>query len=151
MAAFVYDIAVNGILNGTIDLATDTLKVMLVTAAYTPSKTDANVGVITSAEIVATNYVAGFGGAGRKPAARSIVNDTTANDNRVIFSGNITWISLGGATNATIAGAVLIKEITSDAGSIPIANWPLSSAITTTGSNFVLTVDAVNGNIIFTQ
>lgn len=150
MSAFCFDTAINLIATGALNLSSDTLKIMLVTSSYAAAKTDTSVTTAAAAEIAATNYTGGFGGAGRKSAARSIVNDTVANVVRMVLSGNTTWTAIGGVTNSTIAAAVLIKEVTNDAGSIPVAYWPLALAVTTNGSDFSLTRDAVLGNVTFT-
>lgn len=154
MAGFVYDQAMGDIATGTINLSSDTLKLMLVTTAYTAAKSDTVVGSAAgtphAAEISATNYTSGYGGAGRKSMARSISVDSSANVVRVIFSGNAVWTALGGASNATIHAAVLIKEITDDGASRLIAYFPLASDLTTNGSDVTLTVDGTNGNITFT-
>lgn len=150
MAAFAFDAAINLIATGALNLSTDTLKLMLVTSSYAAAKTDTSVTTAAAAEIAATGYTGGFAGAGRKSAPRTIVNDTAANVIRMVLSGNTTWTALGGVTNSTIAAAVLIKEITNDAGSIPVAYLPLALAVTTNGSDFTLTRDAVLGNLTFT-
>lgn len=154
MAAFVYDQAMSDVASGTLNLATDTLKLMLVTSSYAAAKSDTAIGsgagTPGGSEIVATGYAGGFGGAGRLSAPRTIVKDATANVVRVVFNSDAVWAALGGATNATIAAAVLVKEVTDDAGSRPVAYLPLASTLTTNGSGVTLTRDAALGNITFT-
>jgi hypothetical protein len=154
MPAFAYDDAISDVASGSLVLATDTLKLMLVTSSYVAAKSDSVIGsgagTPGGSEIVATGYTGGFGGAGRKSAPRTIVKDATNNIIRVVFSGNATWTAIGGASNATIAAAVLVKEITSDAASRLVAYLPLASSLTTNGSDITLTVDGTNGNITFT-
>jgi hypothetical protein len=145
MPAFAYDQAIQ---DAVADYFAGTFKLMLVTAAYAAAKPDTGVDTAAAAEIAATGYVGGFGGAGRKTVALTLVKDTTANIVRVIFPATVTWTALGGATNATIAGAVLIREVTSDALSRPVAWLPLT-AFTTNGSGFQLTFDQTNGNLTF--
>lgn len=151
MPAFVYDAAMADVASGALNLATDVLKLMLVTSSYTATKSDTVVSQASGAEIVATNYTGGFGGSGRKSAPRTITTDTTNNVVRMIFSGNAVWPALGGATNATIAAALLVKEAgAADSTSRLVAYFPLSSPLTTNGSDITLTVDATLGNITFT-
>lgn len=151
MASFVYDQAMTDILNQAINTSSDTFKWMLVTSTYSASKSDTAVSTASANEIVATNYTGGFAGASRLSAPRAISKDSTNHIVRVIFSGNATWSSIGAApTTATIAAAVLIKEITNDAASKLIAYFGLTAPVGTNGSNFVLTVDSTLGNITFT-
>lgn len=150
MASFVYNVAAVGIGNGTIDLDSNTLKVMLVKSTYTPANhNDTTVSAnLTAAEIVATNYAGGFGGAGRKTATGVTVTQNNALPGAKVVLGNLTWTALGGTTNDSIGAAVLIKEGTSDADSIPIVFWDITDTNTNSG-DFTLTMDATNGNIQF--
>jgi hypothetical protein len=133
---------------GTLDLDSDTLKLMLVTAGYTASKNDTSVATAAASEIVATGYTGGFGGSGRKVVALTITKDTTAGVNRIIFPATVTWANIGGATNATLAGAVLIKEVSNDGSSLPVVWFPLLP-FTTNGSGFQLSFDTTSGNLTY--
>lgn len=126
--------------SGTTLWNSGTLKVLLVTSTYVPAATDVFVStaVASSAEIVATNYTGGFGGAGRKTLGTKS-HAVVQGSNRAEFYGVLpTWTALGGATNATIAGAVLFEEITSDAASPIIAYFTVTPATTTNGGDFSL-------------
>ncbi len=156
MAAGAYSKGVSKILDGTIDLDTTALKFMLVDASYvydpdhpfvSAGSTTAN---IATNEITATNYTGGFNGAGRKAATVSISEQTASNRVVTIFS-NLTWTALGGATNDTIQAAVLIREITNDAASLPIVFLDFSGGnVNTNGSDFTISFDATNGNLRWT-
>lgn len=148
MASFVYNVAAVGLLNGAIDLDSNTLKVMLVKSTYTPANhNDLVVSTsLTAAEIAATNYTGGFGGAGRKTATGVTVTQNNALPGAKVVLSNLTWTALGGATNDTVGAAVLIKEGTADSDSIPITFWDLTDT-PTNGGDFTLSFDATNGNI----
>lgn len=156
MAAGAYSNGVENIINGTIDLDTSTLKVMLVNSAYVydPDHPNVNAGSTTANlltnEIVATNYTGGFGGGGRKTATVTITEQTASN--RVVtIIGDLTWTALGGASNATVQAGVLIREITNDAASIPIVFNDFSGGnVTTNGSDFTIDYDGTNGNLRWT-
>lgn len=116
MASLVYNKAKQEIADGALDLDTDTkVKVMLVNSGYTP---DADHEVVDAggasdpidAEIVATNYTGGYGGAGRLALATRVVNLDLTNDRAEFDADDLTWTSLGGATNDTIVAAIIIKE-----------------------------------------
>lgn len=148
MAQFMYDTAVNAVVTQALAM-TSGLKMMLVTSSYSAAKTDTSLTAAAAAEIAVSGYTGGFGGAGRKSTGtQTITNDTSANIIRVKFPANLTWTAL--AAGATIAAAVLVKEITNDASSMPIAYFGLTSGVPTNGSDFTLTVDTTNGNITFT-
>lgn len=144
-------------LDGTINITTTTLKMMLVETAYTFAKTHTVVddGTLTASclhhnEVVATNYTGGFGGAGRKAATIAISEDNT-NTRVVLTFTSITWTALGGATNDTVAAAALIYESGSDTTSVPIAFFDITDT-PTNGSDFTLTMatSGAGGNLRYT-
>jgi hypothetical protein len=152
MASGAYSRAIKEINDRTLDITTG-CKVMLVNSTYTydPDNDFVAAGGVSDpddAEITATNYTRGFGGAGRKAATLTFV-EQDANNRAVIRIADLTWTALGGATNDTIEGAILIKEGTSDADSKLIAYFDLPTT-PTNGSDVTLDFDAVDGNIRFT-
>ncbi len=122
MANFVYNTAALELLDGTIDLTSDTVEWMLVTSSYVADRDDDLVdagGANDPAdhEIVATNYTGGHAGAGRKTANGGSPAWTVDKTNdRAEFDATdpSTWTALGNGTNATIAAAILIKRGASD-------------------------------------
>ena len=143
MATWTND-ALKKIMDGDLDLGTDTLKVMLVdddfvfdpdVSAVDPD--DDSVNDAHHHEIVATNYTGGYEGAGRKTAAigAAVVDDT--NDGAYCVIDDITWTALGGVANDTVGMALLIQEITDDPGSLVIAALDITDFLTN-GSDFLL-------------
>lgn len=157
MASFVYNLAAKEIVDGTIDLDTDTIKVMLLgtsAATYAPDRDHDvidNGGNDTTdpsfCEAVATNYTGGFAGAGRKTATIAVVEDD-ANDRAKVNITDLTWTALGGASNDTITAAILIKEVTNDTASRLIAYLDFTNT-PTNGSDFTLDFDGTDGAIRF--
>lgn len=156
MASGFYNQGLVDVTDGTIVLQTDTVKLMLVDTGYTfdPDHDVVDNGANDATdpsfnEIVATNYTVGFGGAGRKTlTVTRQVNDT---NNRADFAvADVTWTALGGATNDTIGGAILIEERTNDADSRLIAFFDLTDT-PTNGSDVTLDFNslAAGGNIRF--
>ncbi len=146
MASGPYNKAKKEILSGTIDLAADTLVVILVDSTYTfdpdqDTLDDGTAGDVASHEIVATNYTAGFGGAGRKVLASKTFTQDNSGNYATFDAADPVWTSLGGATNATVGGAVIAKEVTDDAHSRPIFFVDFAN-IATTGSDFTVLFDA---------
>jgi hypothetical protein len=136
MASIVYNTAKQLMADGTIDLDTNTIKVMLVTSTYTPDKDHDYVDAggasdPCDAEIDVTGYTRGFNGAGRKTLASADVTTDKTNDRAEFDATDVTWTALG--SGATIAGAILIKEGTSDADSRLIAYIDLTDTATNGG------------------
>jgi hypothetical protein len=152
MASGAYSRAIKEILDRTLDITTG-CKVMLVGSEYTydPDNDFVAAGGANDpddAEIDAPNYARGFGGAGRKAATVTFV-EQDANNRAVIRIADLTWTALGGALNDTVEAAILIKEGTSDADSKLIAYFDLPTT-PTNGSDFTLDFDGTDGNIRFT-
>ena len=129
MADFLYGRAALKMILGsgvtpTIDLLTDTIKVGLSTSTHVENKDDTfldDVGAddFIDGELSGTGYTAGFGGAGRKSIGSKTLAYDAAND-RVEFDGaDQTWTAISAGTAAQ---ATLMREVTNDAGSPPIAN-----------------------------
>jgi hypothetical protein len=156
MASGFYNQGLVDVTDGTTDLDTDTLKLMLVDTGYTfdPDHDVVDNGANNATdpsfnELVATNYTGGYSGAGRKTVTiTSGVNDT---NNRADFAiADLTWTALGGGVNDTIGGAILIKENTNDTDSRLIAFFDLTDT-PTNGSDVTLDFNALGsgGNIRF--
>lgn len=156
MASGAYVHGVRQALDGTYNITSATLKFMLVDNVYVFSQTHTVVddGTTTTTclhfhEIAATNYTGGFGGAGRKVATIAISEDMT-NLRVVLTFTSLTWSALGGATNATVGAAALIRESGNDTTSVPIAYMQIT-ATPTNGSDFTLSMNTSGsgGNMRF--
>lgn len=153
MASGLYVTGLSELLDGTIDLDDDTLKIMLVDDNYVY---DPDHDVIDNGgddatdpsynEITATNYTGGFEGAGRKTATVAVEADKT-NDRVNVVVTDLTWTALGGASNDTIGGAILIKEGENDAASRLIAFFDVTDTSTNGGDITLDFAAAGTGNI----
>jgi len=143
MASLVYNTAKKEIFDGTIDLTAADIKVMLIGTAtpYTPDADHDTVDQASGSELSATNYTGGFAGAGRKAFASPAIAVDKTNDRAEFDATDLTWTSLGGAANDTVEAAIIIREVTNDAGSRLIAYIDLTNT-TTDGSNFTIQWDA---------
>jgi hypothetical protein len=141
MASGAYQTGISKILDGTIDLDTTALKVMLLKSSYTYNADHNDVGDLTEISGV-SGYTAGFNGAGRKAATVAISIDNTNNKVICTFT-DLTWTALG--TGDTIGGAALIREITNDAASIPIVFFDFTDT-PTNGGDFTLDFAAAGDN-----
>lgn len=101
MANVVYNSAKTDFFKGTVDYQNDTIKVALVTSAYTPNAdTHADFADITN-EVSGTGYTAG----GKTLANQSVAQDNT-NDKAKYDADNVTWAS----STITARGAVIYKS-----------------------------------------
>lgn len=101
MADVIYNSFKRDVANGSIDLDTDTIKVMLVNASYTPDQDTHTKRSDVTNEITGTAYVAG----GETLAGKTVTADNT--NNRAAFDANdVTWTT----ATFTARGAVLYKS-----------------------------------------
>lgn len=146
MASGAYSRGVLSILNGAIDLDTTACKVGLAKSTYAPDPDESSLTTFAASEADCTGYTGGFSGAGRK-AATITLTEQTASNRVVTIITDLTWTGLGGASNNTLAYAVLLREVTNDAASIPIAYLNFSANVTTNGSDILVDFDGTNGNL----
>ena len=100
MASVLFNSFKRDIMNGSIDLDTDTINVMLVTSTYTPNiDTHTKRSDITN-EISGTGYTAG----GSALASKAVTVDTTG-DKGVFDAADLSWST----ATFTARGAVLYK------------------------------------------
>lgn len=126
------------LLSSGIALLSDTLKVMLVNASYTPDKDHDFVDSITggtSKELSGTGYTAGFGGAGRKTLASKTVTKDNGADVAYLDANDVSWTAIDAGTAAF---AVVIKEVTSDADSPILAVVDVSPDVATNGGDYTI-------------
>lgn len=135
MASVIYNSFKRDIANGSIDLDTDTINVMLVTSSYTP-----NIDTHTKRSDV-TNEVAngnGYTTNGKSLASKTVTVDT-ANDRAIFDATDLVW------TTATITarGAVLYKSRggASSADEL-ICYIDFGADITSTAADFTLAFNA---------
>ena len=134
MANQIFNSFKRDVINGSIDLDTDTIKLMLVTSSYTPNiDTHTKRSDVTN-EVTGTGYTAGGVALANKTVT---VNNTT--DKGVFDADDVT---LSTAT-ITARGAVLYKSRggASSADEL-ICYLDFGSDITSTAGNFNITFDA---------
>lgn len=100
MADVIYNAFKKYIMNGSIDLDTDTINVMLVTSSYTPDQDTHEYRDDVTNEVSGTGYSAG----GSALASKAVTADNT--DNEGVFDANdVSWST----STITARGAVLYK------------------------------------------
>lgn len=124
-----YNSAKANLMNGSIDLDTDTIKVMLCTSSYTPNIDTHEDRADVTNEITGTGYTAG----GETLANTSVSVDTT-DDEGVFDADDVTW------STATITAryAVVYKSTGVSANDLLIAYIDFGSDQSSSASNFTL-------------
>lgn len=135
MASVIYNSFKRDIANGSIDLDTDTIKVMLVTSSYAP-----NIDTHDKRDDV-TNEVAngnGYTTGGATLANKTVTVDNT-NDRAIFDADNVVWAT----ATITARGAVLYKARggASSADEL-ICYIDFGSDITSTAADFTLAFNA---------
>jgi len=129
MADVIYNAFKKNIANGTIDLDTDTVKVMLVTSGYAPDQDLHEFKSSVTNEVSGTGYTAG----GAAPANKAVTQDNT--NNRMVFDADdVTWAN----SAITARGAVLYKDTGVDGTSPLIAYMDFGSDKSSNSGNFTI-------------
>lgn len=130
MADVIYNAFKKYLMNGSVDLDTDTINVILVTSTYVPNQdTHAFRSDITN-EVVGTGYTAG----GQALASKTVTQDDIDNEG-VFDAADITW------TTATItARAAVLCKIRGGAATLDeiICYIDFGADKTSTGGNFTI-------------
>lgn len=131
MADVVFDNFKKNIMNGNIDLDTDTIKVALVTDGYTPTQaTDEFFNQVTN-EVEGTGYSAG----GESLASKAV----TASGGKGVFDANdVIWAN----STITARGAVIYKDTGAPSTSPVVAYIDFGSDKISSGGDFKITWNA---------
>ena len=115
MANFAYTTAKKGLMNGSIDLDTDDIRVLIVMTNTTLDTEEDKTFIdqfTTLDEFDGANYA-------RKELANEAVTNDDANDRGEFDADDVTWTALGAGTRSA-AGLVIYKHVNDDSDSIPI-------------------------------
>lgn len=110
MADVIFNSFKKKIMDGSIDLDTDTIKVALVTSSYTPNQDTHDFFDDVTNEVSGTGYTAG----GAALANKAVTADNTDNEG-VLDADDVTWPT----STITARGAVIYKD-TGTASTSPI-------------------------------
>lgn len=137
MANVVYNVAKQQLMNGTLDLDTNDIRVLLLTANGDINIDDDTVDAVlaraSTTEAAATGYA-------RQAIGSEAVTVDDTND-RAVFDGADIVFS-GVATGETIVGLIVYKHVTNDTDSIPIAHLDVTPNLPTNGSDITVKWDA---------
>jgi len=133
MADVIYNGFKGSLLNNAIDLLVDTIKVALVTSAYTPNQdTHEDFADVTN-EVSGTGYTAG----GATLASKAVTVDTTDNEG-VFDAADVTWSS----STITARGAVLYYSTGTAATSLLICYLDFGSDQSSSAGDFTIAWNA---------
>lgn len=141
MASNLYHRSLKKIMDRTINLASDTLKVMLVGTGYTPNKDHEFVSDVVANEVAGTGYAGGYAGSGRKTLTSKVITYSDSEDKAYMDADDLTW---AGISAGTLAKAIVFDERGSDAASEIIACIDIVDYATDLG-NYTLQFDAAIG------
>lgn len=141
MASVVYNGFKTKIQNGSIDLDTDTIRVVLLTNSYTPNiDTDLSYADISAVETSGTGYSAG----GTTLSGCTVTQDNT-NDRGVFDANDASWTT----STITARWGVVLKWTGTANTSWLICGFDFGSDIASTGGTFAITWNA-NGILALT-
>lgn len=133
MADVIYNNFKKLIINGGIDLDTDTIKVALVTSAYTPDQDTHDFFDDVTNEVVGTGYTAG----GASLANKAVTADNTDNEG-VFDADDVSWTT----STITARGAVIYKSTGTASTSALICYLDFTSDKTSTAGTFTIAWNA---------
>ena len=129
MADVIYNSFKKKIMDGSIDLDTDTIKVALVTSAYTPDQDAHDFFDDITNEVTGTGYTAG----GSSLTGKAVTQDNT-NNKGVFDADDVTWST----STITSRGAVLYKSTGISSTSALICYIDFTADKSSAGGNFTI-------------
>ncbi len=129
MANVIYNSFKKKIMDGSIDLDTDTIKVALVTSSYTPDQDVHDFFDDITNEVTGTGYSAGGGSL----ATKTVTQDNT-NDKGVFDADDLTWST----STITARGAVIYKSTGTASTSPLIAYIDFGADKVSSAGNFTI-------------
>jgi len=129
MADVIYNSFKKKIMDGSIDLDTDTIKVALVTSSYTPDQDTHDFFDDVTNEVSGTGYTAG----GATLASVTVTADNTDNEG-VFDAADVTWSS----STITARGAVIYKSTGTASTSPLIAYIDFGADKSSSNGNFTI-------------
>lgn len=129
MADVIYNSYKTDILAGNIDHDADTIKVMLVTSAYTPDQDLHDFKDDVTNEVTGTGYTAG----GATLASKTVTQDNTDNEG-VFDAADVTWST----STITARAAVMYKDTGAAATSNLMIYLDFGSDQTSTAGDFTI-------------
>ncbi len=138
MASAWYNKGKRVILDGTVNLTSDTIKLLLVDSTHVTDIDDDFVDDVSGDELTGTGYTAGFGGSGRHTVSGKAFLTDLVNDRAEFTFNDETWLAISAGTAAF---AIIIKEVTTDADS-PVIGFIDFADVVTDGGDLTISPDS---------
>lgn len=133
MADVIYNAFKKNIMNGGIDLDTDTIKVMLVTSSYVANQDTHEDRADVTNEVSGTGYTTG----GAEITSKTVTADNT--DNEGVFDGaDVTWST----ATITARGAVIYKSTGVAANDLLVCYLDFTSDQSSSAADFTIAWNA---------
>ncbi|HHL39621.1 MAG TPA: hypothetical protein ENJ37_03875 [Deltaproteobacteria bacterium] len=129
MPDVIYNSFKKDIMNGSIDLGADTIKVMLVDSSYVPDQDLHTVKSDVTGEVTGAGYTAG----GAALANKTVTQDNVDNEG-VFDADDVTWAN----STITARGAVLYKDTGAPSTSPLICYMDFGADKTSSGGDFTI-------------
>lgn len=145
MANFTYNYGKFLLANGSLNLLSDNIAVLLVAGSYTGAAANNNANVvheIVSHEIT-TGTVSGY--ARQSLTSKTITEDDT-NDFAYLAAANVTFSTLG--TGNTVTGVILFKQGANNNASPLIAYYDVTPTLTNGGDITIEWANSANGGVL---
>lgn len=134
MTSIVYNSGKKKLVDGSIDLDTDTIKIALVTSAYTPNKDSHDFYDDVTNEVANGNGYT----TGGKTLANKAVNQDNTNDRAEFDADDVVWT----ASTITARGAVIYKDTGTPSTSPLIAYIDFGADKSSSDGTFTITFNA---------
>ena len=129
MVDVIYNAFKKNIMNGGIDLDTNTIKVMLVTSSYTPNQDTHEDRADVTNEVTGDGYTS----EGAEITNKAVTQDNT--DNEGVFDGDdVTW----SASTITARGAVIYKSTGTASNDLLVCYIDFGSDKSSSSGNFTI-------------
>ena len=145
IASQVFNVFKKQIMDGTIDLTANDIRVMLIRGGSSAGSSadrdfDTVQSITTLAEVDGTGYTGGHAGADRRSVSTKTQTIDDANDRAEFDGDDITWTAIGSVVGQC-EGALLYKKNTSDGDSVPIAYIKFASTKNLDGGDLTINFD----------
>jgi hypothetical protein len=150
MPSIWYNLAKKRLMDGSLNLSSDTLKGMLVGSSYSPDPDHDFVDAggandPIDHEVDGTGYQKGHGGTGRKTFASKTFTESDANNNAVMTAASLAWTGIGPTTPISASNLLIIKPGTSDDTTALLIACIDVADITFNGTDYTVDPHATDG------
>ena len=143
MAEFLYNTGSMELWDGTFDILTGTIKVMLVTSSYVADRDndladEAGANDPIDHELTGTGYVAGWGNSGRKTLGTKAIIVNKGSDRSEFDAADVTWTGIDAGTAAQMLA--IVENATDDTNTRLVSHHDTNFPVVTNGGDLTVTI-----------